>query len=187
MVRTVVLTGGPCSGKSVIAQRLARQDPERFVMVAEAATQVFTKLNTRFDLLDAEGKREVQRAIYRLQLEQEQRYRDEYPDRVMVLDRGTVDGAAYWPDGAEAYWAAVGTTLAAEYARYDRVIWMESSAAVGRYEGSRTNPCRHEDAEAAIECGRRLAEVWAGHAGLVRVGAYASIRQKVAAVGKMIG
>ena len=137
MCKSIVLTGGPGSGKTRIATLLAERHPERFVAVPEAATQIYALLNTRWDRLDAVGRRDVQRRIYNLQLEQEAALRNmlastRRPDPVLILDRGTVDGSAYWPDGPADYWRELRTTQAAELARYDVVIWLESTAAIGQ-------------------------------------------------------
>src|SRR6476661_7214774 len=75
----IVLTGGPGAGKTSVAAALARWHPERLAHVPEAATQVYDRLGTRWDRLDAEGRREVQRRIYRLQLEQEDRLARQHP------------------------------------------------------------------------------------------------------------
>src|SRR5881394_3636833 len=71
--RRIVLTGGPGSGKTVISARIAQLHPDRFAIVPEAATQVYDALQTRWDKLDLEGRRDVQRKIYQLQVDQEDR------------------------------------------------------------------------------------------------------------------
>src|ERR1700733_4341105 len=100
-LRKIVLTGGPGAGKTIIAQDIVGRFPDRFALVPEAATHVYGALQTRWDRLDLEGKRDVQRRIYRRQLEQEQLSQSQHPDKILLLDRGTLDGAAYWPDGIE--------------------------------------------------------------------------------------
>lgn len=180
--RRIVLTGGPGAGKTVISHRLAAERPDRFVLVPEAATQVYDSLQTRWDRLDLAGRRDVQRRIYRLQVEQEARLAREHPDKTLLLDRGTVDGAAYWPEGPDDYWRDLGTSLDAELARYDLVIWMQTCAAVGTYDGDTSNACRFEDAGAAIASGNLLATLWSGHPRLVRVDAYPHLDEKVRAV-----
>ena len=52
-----------------------------------------------------------------------------YPERILLCDRGTLDGAAYWPGEPEEFFAAIGTSLEAELARYDAVIFFETAAA----------------------------------------------------------
>lgn len=191
MCKSIVLTGGPGSGKTRIATLLAERHPERFVAVAEAATQVYAMLNTRWDQLDTAGRRDVQRRIYHLQIQQEAALRGALastarPCRILIFDRGTVDGSAYWPDGPADYWRDLGTTHAAELARYDAVIWLETTAAIGLYDGDASNACRFEDAAAAIECGQRLFDVWRDHPTLYQIDAYARFEDKLAAVEQLI-
>lgn len=181
-MKRIVLTGGPCSGKTVLTTRLAELHPDRYVRVPEAATQVYAALQTRWDRLDLEGRRDAQRRMYRLQREQEDRLAAQHPDQVLLLDRGTIDGAAYWPDGVDAYWPDVGTTLDRELARYDAVLWMQTSAALGIYDGDASNACRFEDASAAVTAGEKLIDLWSRHPRLVRIDAYPTINQKLEAV-----
>ncbi len=167
---------------------LAERYPQRFIVVPEAATQVYAALNTRWDRLDLEGRYDAQRRIYRLQIEQEDRIAREHPNHLLLLDRGTVDGAAYWPDGAEAYWRDLRTTVDRELSRYDAIIWLETAAALGEhfYDGDSSNTCRFEDAEGAIESGKLLQKLWGGHANLKHVGAFTTLEDKIAAVRELL-
>jgi predicted ATPase len=178
----IVLTGGPGAGKTTVAAHIAARRPERYVVVPEAATQIYHRLRTRWDLLDKPGRRSAQVQIYRLQIEQASAAARGHPGKDLLLDRGTVDGAAYWPDGAEDYWRALGTTLEAELARYDMVIWLQSTAEIGLYDGECSNPCRFEDTQEAIACGQRLAELWRGHPNYHAVAAFPTLAEKIAAV-----
>jgi predicted ATPase len=179
-VKRIVLSGAPGAGKTTVARHLAARWPERLVLVPEAATQLYQAMRTRWDQLDVPGRREVQQKIYRLQVEQESRLAAEHPGKVLVLDRGTVDGAAYWPEGPADYWRVLGTTLDREVRRYDVVIWLETCAALGLYDGDASNPCRFEDAEAAVENSRRLLRLWQAHPHVHHVPAYRDIDEKLA-------
>jgi predicted ATPase len=183
----IVLTGGPGAGKSVIAAALARERPDRFVLVPEAATQVYAQLGTRWDRLDTPGRRDVQRRIFRLQVEQEDRIAAARVGKTLLLDRGTVDGAAYWPEGADDYWRDLGTTLAEQLARYDTVVWLETAAALGIYDGDASNSCRFEDPAAAVTSGKLLLKLWGGHPNLKHVGAFSDLDDKLAAVREVLG
>jgi len=185
-MRRIVLTGGPCSGKTVISSAIAAAAPDQFVRVPEAATQVYEALQTRWDRLDIAGRRDVQRRIYHLQVEQEERLATEYPNRVLLLDRGTVDGAAYWPDGPEDYWRDLGTSLQDQIARYDRVIFLQSAAAIGLYDGDASNPCRFEDAAAAVRNDSLLIKLWEAHPSLAKVQAFPSLSTKISVVQQAI-
>ena len=181
-IRRIVLTGGPGAGKTIVAKRVVADQPDRFALVPEAATQVYEALQTRWDRLDLEGRRDVQRKIYRLQIDQEARALAAHPGKILLLDRGTIDGAAYWPEGPKAYWADLKTSLVRELSRYDAIIWMQTSAALGLYDGDLSNACRFENPEAAIESGDRLKELWGGHDSLHSVSAYLHFDEKVTAV-----
>ena len=185
----IVLTGGPGAGKTVIARELASRHPDRFTLIPEAATQIYDALQTRWDRLDLPGRRDVQQRIYRLQVEQEDRAAAAatHPDKILLLDRGTIDGAAYWPDGPDDYWRDLNSTLAAELKRYDAVIWLESSAALGMYDNDASNFCRFEDAPGAIASGELLKSLWSGHPKLQLVSAFPKLEDKIAAVIATIG
>lgn len=79
---------------------------------------------------------------------------------VALCDRGTIDGAAYWP-GPGPLWDAVGTTLDVELTRYDAVIHLRSPAANMGYD--RSNPLRIETAVEAHAIDERIAMAWAQH------------------------
>lgn len=186
MNRKIVITGAPGSGKTVITQQLAREQPDRFVAVPEAATQVYTMLQTRWDKLDLAGRHDAQRRMYRLQLEQEARLAAEHPQKTLLLDRGTIDGAAYWPEGAEHFWLDVGTTQQKELSRYDAVILLETCAVLGMYDGDQSNCVRFEDARAAIAAGRTLEALWHAHPHVLEVQASERMEEKVAAVRRAV-
>jgi predicted ATPase len=185
-MKRIVLTGGPGAGKTVISSAVAAANPQRYVRVPEAATQIYDLLQTRWDRLDVEGRRDVQRRIYRLQRAQEDALAEEHPEKMLLLDRGTIDGAAYWPEGAADYWRDLGTTAEQELARYDAVIWLQTSATLGLYDHDASNPCRFEHPEAAIASGDLLKKLWGAHRRLMSVDAYQDLGEKVAAVGRIL-
>jgi predicted ATPase len=184
--RRIVLTGGPGAGKSVLGREIAGRFADRFVLVPESATHVYTTLGTRWDRLSIEARRDVQRRIYHNQVEQESRIAAADPGQVLLLDRGTIDGAAYWPEGPDDYWRDLGTTHALELARYDTVIWLETAAALGIYDGDTSNDVRFEDADAAVEAGKALLRLWGPHPNLRHVGAFVSLEDKFAAVCELL-
>ncbi len=184
--KKIVLTGGPGAGKTVIAIELSRRHRDRLALVPEAATQVYAEAQTRWDRLDLPGRRAVQRKIYHLQREQEEIAAAACADRTLLLDRGTIDGAAYWPEGADAYWDDLGSNLQQELERYDRVIWLETSAALDLYDGDISNAFRFEDAQAAIKSGQFLKTLWCNHPRLTSVRAYPKLEDKIAAVEQLL-
>jgi predicted ATPase len=184
--RRLVLTGGPGAGKSVIARAVAAAHPDVFVLVPESATHVYTTLNVRWHQLDLTGRRDVQSQMYRHQLAQEAELQAAHPGRVLLLDRGTIDGAAYWPDGTDRFWPDVGTTHAAELARYDAVVWMQTGAALGLYDGDASNAVRFENPAEAVESGNTLMRLWGDHPRIHQVAAYPRFEDKLAVVEQML-
>jgi hypothetical protein len=85
-----------------------------------------------------------------------------FPGRTLLCDRGTVDGAAYWPEEDGDFFAAAGTSLEAELKRYDAVIFFET-AAVGGSSIEGGNPMRNESLERAVELDTKLRKLWSQH------------------------
>ena len=182
----IVLTGAPGSGKTTLCTLVAQGDRHRFAPVPEAATQVYSAAQARWDRADIHRRRELQKQIYRLQRDQEDRIARENPGKTLILDRGTIDGAAYWPDGPDDYMTQLKTTFAAEFARYDLVILLQTAAAIGIYDGSASNPVRFEDAAGAIAAADALERLWSGHRNLVRVQACGNLHDKFKTVQQII-
>jgi predicted ATPase len=154
------VTGGPGAGKTTAVDLFRRELGERVVIVPEAATMLF------FGGFPRDGNPEVERAsqtaIYHVQRNLEDIQAATYPTRVLLCDRGTVDGAAYWPGDPNDFFAALGTTLEAELARYDEVIFFET-AAVGGLAIEGGNPTRIETVDEAVSLHRALVELWSKH------------------------
>ncbi len=162
----IVLTGGPGGGKTTAADLFRREIGERVVLVPEAATMLFSGGFPRVD--DAAAIRATQRAIFHVQRNLEDMQTARFPGRVLLCDRGTVDGAVYWPHDADHFFEEVGTTLEAELARYDAVIFFETAAAHGMsIEGG--NPVRNESLEEALVIDRALKSLWSQHPRFVMV------------------
>jgi hypothetical protein len=172
----IVLTGGPGGGKTTAADLFRREIGERVVLVPESATTLFAGGFPR--VIDADARRSVQRAIFEVQRSLEDIQASLFPDRVLLCDRGTVDGAAYWPDGADGFFAEMGTTHRAELERYDAVLFFET-ASVGGVEVEGGNRYRVETSQEAIELDRRLRALWASHPQFHLVPHHASFLRKI--------
>lgn len=174
--KRIVLTGGPGGGKTTAADLLRRELGQRVVIVPESATILFSGGFPRSSQQDA--SRAAQRAIFQVQRCLEDVQSLLYPDRVLLCDRGTVDGAAYWHDGQDAFFRSVGTTLAAELGRYDAVVFFETAAVAGlSIEGG--NPVRNESLAQAVELDGRLRALWAQHPRFTLVPHSASFLEKM--------
>jgi predicted ATPase len=157
--KLIVLTGGPGGGKTAVLEIARKHFAERVVVLPEAATIVFGGGFPRG--VSAVARRAAQRAIFRIQVELEAMTIEEGRAGVVLCDRGTVDGVAYWPDSAETFWRAVGTTHEAELARYATVIHLHTPPAGGGY--NHENRVRSEGADEAAQIDARIASAWSLH------------------------
>lgn len=156
----IVLTGGPGGGKTTAADLYRREMGERVVVVPEAATLLF---GGGFPRVDEPGpRRAAQRAIFHVQRNLEDAQAERFPGRVLLCDRGTVDGAAYWPGEPADFLRELGTDMSTELQRYDAVIFFET-AAVGGMGIDDGNPVRIESRNEAVELDRRLRALWSQH------------------------
>jgi predicted ATPase len=156
----IALTGGPGGGKTTAADLFRREIGESVVIVPEAATLMFQGGFPRCREPDA--IRATQRAIYHVQRNLEDIQATSYPDRILLCDRGTIDGAAYWPEQDGDFFAALDTSLEDELVRYDGVIFFESAAVGGMgIEGG--NPARQESIKEAAELDAKLRHYWSQH------------------------
>jgi predicted ATPase len=155
--KTIVLTGGPGAGKTAVLELVRQEFCAHIHVLPEAAGIVFGGGFPRNGSL--EWRRGAQRAIFFVQRELERTGQEENA-AIVLCDRGTVDGAAYWP-GPESLWDSVGTTLERELSRYDAVIHLRTPPIDGGY--NHTNPLRFESALAAAEIDAQLLTIWSGH------------------------
>ena len=174
--RRIVLTGGPGAGKTAALELIRQAFCSHVKVLPEAAGIVFGGGFPRVDGLDA--RRAAQRAIYHVQRELEASV-DAEDLAVVLCDRGTVDGEAYWP-GPGSLWAAVGTTLDEQVLRYDAVIHMRTPALDRGY--NHVNPLRTESAAEAADIDARIAAAWAGHPRRIVVEAATDFLDKAAQV-----
>lgn len=130
------------------------------MIVPEAATLLFLGGFARST--EPAALRSAQCAVYHVQKHLENAQSALYPERVLLCDRGTIDGAVYWPGDPLEYFSAVGTSFEAELSRYDAVLLFETAAAGGlSVEGG--NPTRIESNTQALALDQRLRALSAQH------------------------
>lgn len=156
-VRRVVLTGGPGAGKTAALELVKQLFCKHVMVLPESAGIIFGGgFPRRPDHLASQA---AQRAIFYVQRELENAAESQNP-AVILCDRGTVDGGAYWT-GPPDMWASLGTTLPAQLARYSAVIHLRVPSVDDGYNNS--NPLRLESAEEAAKIDDRIANLWAEH------------------------
>ena len=171
----VAVTGGPGGGKTAILEMASRAFCSHVVILPEAASIVFgggfPRIGTPL------GRRAVQRAIFHVQRQLEELAREPTQSIALVLcDRGTVDGAAYWPGEASEYWEQVGTTQAIELAHYDAVIHLETPPIDKGY--NHQNHLRTETAQEAALLDDAIREVWSQHPHRIAISSEARFMDK---------
>jgi predicted ATPase len=156
--KRVVLTGGPGAGKTAVLELMGHFFCHHVKVLPESAGIVFGGGFPR-------GKapvlqRAAQRAIFHVQRELEATAGVDSP-AIILCDRGTVDGVAYWPGPPEDFWRDVGTTLDEQLARYDMVIHLRTPSVDGEY--NLDNPLRTETAAEASAVDERILAAWSRH------------------------
>jgi hypothetical protein len=158
----LVLTGGPSGGKTTLAQTLQKEFATHISVVPEAASIVFgggwPRRKTPI------GVRQQQQAIYFVQRELEELIFQDTPTRLIVCDRGSLDGVAYWPNNSDGeasdFLGAVGSDIESELKRYDWVIHLDT-APMSSYD--LTNPLRSENFEEAWKLNEEVKLAWCNH------------------------
>lgn len=172
----VVITGGPGGGKTTALDLFRRELCDKLAVVPEAATVLFSSGITRVG--DEQVLKTVQKTIFSLQKNLEHIQETQYPDRLLVCDRGTLDGLAYWPGTDEEFFTEVNSSLEEELDRYDAVIFFESAASTG-HDISSNNPVRNESSERAAVLDKKLQSIWSKHPHFNYVGSSESFVRKI--------
>ena len=176
LVAKIVLTGGPCAGKTTTITKIEEHLIEKgyhVLVVNECATEMIKGGirpfgDNKTNVYDFENE------ILNLQLYKEKRYKDflsKYPDdtKIIILyDRGSVDIKAYL--GEDNYNKMLEeNNLDNEdlLNEYDLVIHMTTVAAEteNKYSNA-TNKARFEEAKEAIDLDKRTNEAWSKHKNL---------------------
>lgn len=182
-VKRIVLTGGPCSGKSVLMRQLKQEFGAAVHCVPEVATILIAQVGVRPGN-DALSSRRFQRTVARVQKSFEEASADQaFRDgkQAILLDRGLLDSAAYLPGGVIELMDVLQSQSRHELGQYDMVIWL-ASPPEDVYERERSNnPARTESYADALARGTQVRDAWRGHHRLREVWKNAW-EEKVAAV-----
>lgn len=162
----IVLTGGPCSGKSAAMRQLAAEFPDTFHCVPEVASIVIREVGVSPPTGDSAALRRYNRAFGEIQRSFEtvalyQAILD--GKRALLMDRGTMDNAAYVPGGVEELERIYMSTAAAEYARYDAVIHIVVPGSEVYRRHMADNPARYEDYDDVLRLARHTIFAWSDH------------------------
>jgi len=114
----IVITGGPCTGKTTLLQAMASLG---YSILPEMARTIIEESEIKGrDLVPWKSLADFQEEVLRRQLEQESVMGESR--RVHFLDRGIVDGAGYCMEGGI---CEPKTLLTCGYCRYGKVVLLE--------------------------------------------------------------
>ncbi len=162
----MVITGGPCGGKSSVLTKLTEVFSDLIAVVPEAATQLLNvcPVPERDCPLSDTWLRIFQPAVYHTQIAAEDGWAL-LGKRLLVCDRGAMDGAGYLKD-KELFLSLIGQQEETILQRYWTVIHLESLA-VGQPEKylklKQSNPNRYEGVVEARAVDVSICAAWANH------------------------
>lgn len=169
-MKKIVITGGPCGGKSTVMTVLREEFGDQIAVVPEVATMLLT---SGFPMpgKDLPWSKEWQAAFQSAVLPVQTAIEDAIAlaaetkgAKVLVCDRGLLDGAAYTPGGVEEFARRYGVNASAALTRYTAVVHLESLAHVDPEKyGKSGNDARFEPLERAQELETATKEAWAAH------------------------
>lgn len=175
-IKKIVLTGGPCAGKTTALVRIIEHFSSlgfKVFTIPEVPT-LFTQAGMNY-LTDNKGFfYEGEKATLEIQLALEDRFlrmaEQCTEPTIVVCDRGTMDISAYMtPELWEDITAAVGTSTSELRARYDAVLHLVSAAdGAEQFYTTSNNASRNESAdEKGLQIARMLdkkvIDAWTGH------------------------
>ncbi len=196
-VKKIVLTGGPCGGKSAVLKALSEAFRGKVIIIPETATELLetppelggTGVPGKDFEWTQEWQNNFQEKILLRQLEKEARAREiaeNNPEiELIICDRGILDGAAYTSGGLDTFLTRFGLSQEECHLLYDKIIHLSSLATdnPAKFEEMRkSNPIRYEGGDLAKnrELDRRTYEAWKDHPQQTLVGATDEIEQKIA-------
>jgi len=168
-MKKIVITGGPCAGKSTVIEAIAEEFGNRVVVVPEVATALFEAGFPPPNPWTQEWQDALQAAIivgqYRFEARAEAEARDN-GCQIIICDRGILDGAAYLQGGVEEFCGRFDVDEGEILSRYEAVIHLESLSTLDPElyrELAKSNPSRFEDIAMAEERELNLRRAWSGH------------------------
>lgn len=176
-MKKIVLTGGPCAGKTTALLMLKKRLEKKglhVVLFSEIASQVLQE-NIHPNKI---GLYEFQKEIFERQKREEDKLCEQCD--LVLLDRGLIDHKAYLPkEMFELLLKEEEVTLDSLYHRYDGVLILQSGASVGKYR-KETNRVRLEEKDEALKIDEEFVKVWSRHPHSVRIEAKEIFDEKVA-------
>jgi len=182
MKKKIVLTGGPSGGKTTALSIIKESFGIKTELVKEAATLVYGGGFPRKDN-SVRHTYHAQRIIYFVSKELEELACETSSAPLVICDRGTVDGAAYWPYGEDDFFKNMGTTKETELARYHTVLHLTPPTDPSFYQ---TTGVRTENLEEALRLDKKFLEIWKNHPRRIIIDFHSSYFEKVKIINNVI-
>lgn len=169
-IRKIVITGGPCAGKSSLIAMLKEEFGDGIITVPEAATLLlaggFPMPGKHIDWCD-EWQYAFQKSVLHLHRSLEEAYAlmaRRKGARLLVCDNGLPSGAAYMPGGLKQFIKMYGIDFDHELLNYDSVIHLETIALTQPEKyGKHNNEHRYTTLAEAIRHDNLIKELWESH------------------------
>lgn len=184
----IVLTGGPCAGKTTALSRIEEELTERgyrVIIVSESATELI-KAGIRPFGDNAFHYLNFQRLILEYQLDKEKMYEraasmtPEEEKVVLVYDRGVMDNKAYVPKEFHTLVEERELSELELLDNYDMVLHLVTAAdGCPEFYTLENNQARSESVEEAIALDKKTQEAWLGHNRLVVIDNSTSFEDKL--------
>lgn len=175
-ITRIVLTGGPCAGKTTTLAEIINHFTAKGyqVFAIPEVPTLFTQAGMNYLTPNKELFFEGEKATLEVQLLLEDRFyrMAQACDKpcLIVFDRGTMDISAYMqPEMWEKITASLGTSTAQLHTRYEVVFHLKTAAhGADKYYNTITNAQRYEQAnEEGLRTARllddKVFEAWTGH------------------------
>ncbi len=169
-INKIVITGGPCAGKTMALGRIGEHFTElgyKVIFIPETATELISSgiapwtCRTNYD---------YQLCQMKMQIEKERIF-EEAADSMdaekilIVCDRGLTDNTVYMQEeDLERILSQTGENRVSLRDRYDAVFHLVTAAkGAEKYYSSENNPARRESPEQAVMTDNKLISAWTGH------------------------
>lgn len=169
-VTKIVVTGGPCAGKSTAFSRIQEEFTimgYRVLFVSETATELITGGIAPWTCKTSD---DFQKYLMRLQLEKEKIFWDSAHNMsdekvLIVCDRGMLDNKSYMTEtGFQSALKDLGLNEIELRDNYDAVFHLVTAAnGAEEFYTTANNPARTESPEDARAIDEKLISVWTGH------------------------
>ena len=165
----IVLTGGPCAGKTSVINALKEYYKSLIIVVEEAATLILGEGFPKPDKWTPEWQNKFQPLVNeRQEQEEDKAYSRAIISgcKIIACDRGRMDGAAYMERGKQEFLDVFSINEQEALSCYDVVVHLESLSTLNPALFEKllsTNPHRYEDLELAQKREFALREAWENH------------------------